>query len=183
MTGLILTIAGAIMMISGIILMAPDKPKRTQDEINKEKGDAFEEFIASKIMNSGFILKDWRSDKKAKGRRAESAGNPDLEIEVATNGFSQKFAVECKYRGDYFKNGVELNSYQLSRYSRFQKERQMPVFLVIGIGGPASDPKEIFVIPLKDATAGFLKWQELRQYKREDNRRPFSYDPEQKRLQ
>ena len=37
---------------------------------------------------------------------------------------------------------------QLARYRQFAKDKNIPVFIVIGIGGTPSDPANVFVVPL-----------------------------------
>ena len=41
-----------------------------------------------------------------------------------------------------------LTDSQYERYKEFSKRRNIPVFLFLGIGGDAAQPKELYVIPL-----------------------------------
>ena len=64
-----------------------------------------------------------------------------------------KFAVECKYRTDWELNGktpqIEwAEEYNIENYLQFSEERKMDVVIIIGIGGTAEKPDEVYAAPL-----------------------------------
>ena len=117
---------------------------------NREKGVAFEEYIVSRFSKKYFALKEWRGDKSSNGVYAESNTYPDMEYTFTLHGETYNFAVECKWRARYNKENKVEWSYkeQLARYRQFAKDKNMPVFIVIGIGGTPSKPANVFVVPL-----------------------------------
>jgi hypothetical protein len=115
------------------------------------KGHQFEDYIITLFNERKFKLIEWRSDKKASnGVYPESCTYPDLEFAFLGRR-KHRFAVECKWRED-FKDGKIKWSYlkQIETYCNFQSERNIPVFIAIGIGGLPTHPERLFVTPLHD---------------------------------
>jgi len=132
---------------------------------NKEKGTLFEEYVAVKFDKKYFTLLSWAGDKYANGTFSERTKQPDLFLIFKLGKIEQKFAVECKFRSSYFKNGVSwAKKDMLTNYRKFEKEQQIPVFVIIGVGGKASNPSEVFVLPLKDIEYEFLSKAFLQGY-------------------
>ena len=117
---------------------------------NYEKGVEFEEYIVSRFSKKYFTLKEWRGDKSSHGVYAQSNTYPDMEYTFKLHGETYNFAVECKWRAKYNKENKVEWSYkeQLARYRQFAKDKNIPVFIVIGIGGTPSTPANVFVVPL-----------------------------------
>ena len=64
-----------------------------------------------------------------------------------------KFAVECKYRSKWEINGnapqIEwAEEHNIANYLQFSEERKMDVVIIIGIGGTAEKPEEVYAAPL-----------------------------------
>lgn len=57
-----------------------------------------------------------------------------------------EYLIECKYRSSWSENGVDLSS-QIKRYKDAAKEKNVELFIAIGIGGSPSDPEELFIVP------------------------------------
>ena len=138
----------------------------TMDE--EDKGRAFEEFIVDKFPRDRFNLVEWRSDKNSNGRFPESSRWPDLQLELKLQGEIYPFAVECKWRNDFWKGIIEwARDAQISTYQEFQVSREMPVFIALGVGGSPSDPRDLFIIPLSHLYNKILTENWLKKYKRE----------------
>lgn len=126
----------------------------------KLKGDLFEQYIIKKFNKEYFTIKEWRSDKYINGIYAESNKNPDIELEFKLT--SSRFAVECKYRKNLFNGGIEVaKDYQLSNYKRFGSERNMDVYIVVGLGGEPQFPEELFLIPVKTIENKYINYEQL----------------------
>ena len=62
------------------------------------------------------------------------------------------------------------------------EETKLPVFEVLGFGGTASQPKEIYVFPLQNLKYGKLKKSYMANFKRMDADKGFFFDLEKKKL-
>lgn len=152
---------------------------------NKEKGDAFEKYVVLKFDTGYFIIKEWRSDKIVNGMYAVSNHFPDLEVEFnfRKKNIKETFAVECKYRSDYYKDGVEwAHDYQLDNYKKYAAAIKVPVFIVIGVGGQPENPAELYIIPLEKVKNTVLTKDFLSSYKMEDTRKHLYWDIDRKVL-
>ncbi|MDD3960183.1 MAG: hypothetical protein PHF65_08345 [Oscillospiraceae bacterium] len=150
----------------------------SDEEKNKEKGNLFESYVESLFDKRYFVTEEWTSDisNKYNGSYVESNKNPDMVIRYKPTG--EEFAVECKYRSAFtYSERIDdvcvQWSYpeQIKRYNEFQQKRQMPVFIVIGIGGESDIrkkeiPELMFCIPLIKAKYPEIFPSVLQQYER-----------------
>lgn len=136
------------------------------------KGHAFEEFIAKKLnANKNYVLKDWRGDKYADGTFAESNLYPDLEFEVTKGKICKRFAIECKWRNNFTDGKLDLfKETQLTNYWRYSAEKNIPVFVAIGVGNSGNSPRELFILPLSKVKKTWMYRSELQDYKLDSNR-------------
>lgn len=120
-----------------------------------------------KFSKNYFSILEWTGDKYVNGSYSQSNTHPDLVLKFKFKDIDTDFAVECKYRGDYFKNGIEwCTNRQLENYRSYAKEKNRTVFVVIGVGGEASAPEELFIIPLADISENFLSKSFLNGYRK-----------------
>lgn len=116
------------------------------------KGKRFEKFVIEKFDEKQFsIVEQTHSHQTNQERFVESSLNPDYILRH--NRSRQEFAVECKYRSSLDPKGMLnwSNPSQLNRYREFAKNRKIPVYIVIGLGGIDNDPEDLILIPLEDA--------------------------------
>jgi len=123
--------------------------KRTLDRDSFEKGHLFEDYIVTLFNQRKFRLLEWRSDKTASnGVYPESCTYPDLEFAFLGRR-KHKFAVECKWREKFSGRKIKwAYSKQIDNYLNYQRERNIQVFIAIGIGGEPSNPEKLFITPL-----------------------------------
>ena len=174
----ILIVIGALLIIVGGIMLfnksklpqetpQHQKAKPTFDE-NKAKGDAFESFIVKQFNKKYFTLQEWRGDKYVDGNYPVSNHFPDLEVSFELKDTKDHFAIECKWRKDYFKGAIDwAEDYQLNNYKEYAQKTKLPVFVVIGVGGEPANPKELFIIPLKEIQFMSLYKKTLEPYRKE----------------
>lgn len=123
----------------------------------KKKEIILKNTLCKNFPKKYFTLLEWAGDKFVNGNYAETTIQPDLKIKFKNNDISVYFAVECKYRSYYYKNGIVCCSdRQLQNYKKFAIEKNMIVFIVIGVSGLATFPKELFIIPLEKIDENFL---------------------------
>jgi len=123
---------------------------------NVKKGNDFESYVVSLFPESEFTIVEWTTDIMRKHNRyVEADTRPDLLIRHDASG--QEFYVECKYRSYAFEDKISWsNNEQLTRYKNFADTKGIPFFVVIGIGGSATWPEDMFCLSINDA-----KWPEL----------------------
>jgi len=149
---------------------------------NKKNGNDFEEFITQKFTKKYFKLKEWAGDKYVNGIYAETTLNPDLLYEFSLKGETSMFAVECKWRKKLYKNSIEFASRdQLERYRKYEGKRNLPVFVAIGLGGQATGPDHLYIVPLGQIKSNILEKDFLDKFEK-DNKENFFFDPQTKVL-
>ncbi len=161
-----------------------ENSKATQTELsNKEKGDAFEKYIARSFDKDSFTIVEWTSDKGIDGRYAESNMNPDLVFELNVPTQRAKFAVECKYKSSVDSSGfIELcSSAQLSRYKEYSIRQRIDVFIALGIGGTPDFPAEVYAIPIHILTHHKTELKKIKSYSKKPGGR-FFYEKARRRL-
>jgi hypothetical protein len=148
----------------------------------KKKGNDFEKYVVEKFSKKYFKLKEWAGDKYVNGTYAETTLHPDLVLEFTLKGESRTFAVECKWRNELYKDGVEFaNAAQLARYKMFEKQQNIPVYIAVGTGGEASNPKYLSIIPLSEIQTPFLSLEVLKKHNKNPEK-SFYYDMESGKL-
>ena len=78
----------------------------------------------------------------------ESNRYPDFVFDYQGKGF----AVECKWR-EKLQLNVEKDLFSTDKmaiYQQFSTERNIPVFIVLGVGGEPSNPELLYNIPLSE---------------------------------
>jgi hypothetical protein len=154
------------------------KPVNLQEDSAEKKGLAFTKSVIAKFDKKYFKLKEWRSDKYDDGVYPEANMYPDLEFEFTLRDVKSRFAVECKWRKSYYKNGIEwAKEYQLKNYKKFKTEKSIPVFVAIGVGGTPEKPEEVYIVPLTVIENIFISQAELKKYQKADFQdKNFFYD-------
>ena len=78
------------------------------------------------------------------------------------------FAIECKWRQNYYKSGINwAKKIQVERYNNYASDRNIPIFIIIGVNGTPDNPNEIFIVPLKAMKFGFVKTEYLKKFNKE----------------
>jgi hypothetical protein len=134
-------------------------------DFNKKSGDDFEKFVVQKFNPRFFKLKEWAGDKYVDGIYAETTLQPDLLFDFTIQGKTDGFAVECKWRSDFKRGGIEFaTKSQFQRYQRFGQDRNISVFIAIGVGGKPESPQYFYVVPLSELTSNFINSATLKNY-------------------
>ncbi len=144
-----------------------DKAETTIIDINKKNGIDFEKYTIQKFDRKYFKIKEWAGDKYVNGIYANTTLHPDILFEIKIDNQLVQFSVECKWRSKYYQNGIEFASKeQLVRYQDFEKKRNIPVFIAIGVGGKGKNPEHLYMVPLKSITSNFIPFKILEKYKK-----------------
>ena len=118
------------------------------------KGREFEEYILEllDIKKGKYILREWRGDKTMGDVSPENNSYPDFLIEEVDT--KRSIAIECKWRKS-LNHAVTINLFspeRLTFYHEFSQEKNLPVFIVLGIGGEPCEPDDVYIIPLKSVS-------------------------------
>ena len=141
------------------------------------KGREFEDYVLElfDVRNDGdFTLKEWRGDKSLGDVCPESNRYPDFVFDYQGKGF----AVECKWR-ERLTTNIEndlFSSDKLAIYQQFADERQIPVFIVLGVGGEPCQPKLLYIIPLQEIPSVFNSSKSIKDFLRLSAESPFRAD-------
>ena len=134
----------------GILKKIGQKIGDLEKDPSVKKGERFEDFVRKHL----FVSAEYELEEKThpyEDNRAEfvkSSLNPDYRFKSKKTG--KRFWVEVKFRSAYSDDAIEwCKDYQLKRY--LEINRETPVFVLIGVGGSASDPENVFIIPVKHA--------------------------------
>lgn len=130
--------------------------KKNREKIRKKlhygKGSDFEKHVLSLFDQKQWSIENVTGDISEEiGRRVKSDSDPDITVKHLASG--KKFSIECKYRSRFEVGKKEYGirwaePYQISNYGIFQKEKGHQVYVVIGVGGIASKPNRLFLVPL-----------------------------------
>ena len=127
--------------------------QKAVDEFKKPvshvKGDDFENYVRDWL----FVKEEYKQLHRTqaftanKSDRSEDSKEPDFKFKSIRTG--REFCVEAKWRSSFRGDALEWCTYpQLKRYQEFSKK--LPVYVILGVGGDAFDPRQVFFIPLKD---------------------------------
>jgi hypothetical protein len=144
-------------------LASPIIEKQTQIPETFAKGKIFESYVRAYLFpKEQYGLMDKTHGYLAnKDDFIEATKNPDYTFRSPKG---KIFYVEAKYRSYDFKGALGwCKYYQLVRYR--EKDKQTPVYVVIGKGSLPDAPEELFFIPLKDISDVKLYPQFLQRYK------------------
>ncbi len=126
------------------------------------KGREFEDYVVALFdlpNNKSITLKEWRGDKTIPGVYPENNSGPDLVFEYD----GHPFAIECKWR-NHLPKDIEneiLPSNRRIFFQQYARDRAMPVYLLLGVGGVPSDPDSLYLLSLTDIPSldSFLQYK------------------------
>ena len=138
----------------------------TPQELSKQKGNNFEDYVIKLLANQKDITFAGKvSDYHKNGISATENTEPDLKFKYQ----QRSFAVECKWRNSFKNGNIEwAKSYQIRNYIRYQAEKKEKVFVAIGIGGKSDAPEELFLVPLYRLPKEFANESYIKEFKIEN---------------
>ncbi|MCG9910903.1 MAG: hypothetical protein MH137_06330 [Flavobacteriales bacterium] len=174
--GILLLILGLLISAVGLILLVNKQeevqvnttkntpPEKTKPAVtnNKEKGDAFEDFVIQKVGSApGISFTGKNSDYHKNGISATENKEPDLKFTHKNTAI----AVECKWRKEFVNGKIDwAKDYQVENYHRFEEKQKCFVFIAIGIGGEPGSPNEFYLVPLYRLTKTFASREYISEY-------------------
>lgn len=136
------------------------------------KGLEFEGFVLRLLQLKSrydMVLREWRSDKMVEGLGAEASSYPDMVLMQYEGEKMVEFAIECKWRKHFegiYGQLTWTDNESMTRYRLFEEEKNIPVFVAIGVGGVPSSPETLYIVPLDKITSVKINRAWLQKYKR-----------------
>ena len=129
-------------------------------------GEEFESFVEDKMFdktNYTLLSKTHNYQQNSK-RYVENSKEPDFKFEHTSS--KQKFQVEAKYRSHFDLKGtiVILTIDKLLLYKK-NSTKECPIFIILGISGIPTKPKDIYLIPINNIESPELHLSNLYKFK------------------
>lgn len=136
-------------------------------DLNEKNQLDFERLIAHKFCKVLFNIKEWAGEKYEYGEYFDNPLSLDFLIEFIGFKKSIDFAVKCKWRQRTTSHGIEFSSTEeLNRYNELAKEKNVPVFIVLGLEGKGGSPERLFIVPLKKISKPSMTLKQLKKYEK-----------------
>jgi len=157
-------------------LSEPTPRDEQYSEENRKKGTDFEAFIVQRFDPTYFTLVEWRSDKSVNGIFPVMSKFPDLEFYFESQTESCQFAIECKWKEHFYRDGITLDRFQLENYRHYQEVTGYPTFILLGIGNIPTSPAHLYILPLWDIRSHTLHEFDIEIYRRDNPHDSFFLD-------
>lgn len=143
-----------------------DTDTKLVDLYEKNRID-FETLISHKFSRVLFNIKESADKKYVEVNYSENPSLPEFLVEFIGFEKNIEFAVKCKWEQRTHKNGLEISSpEQLNLLIEYAKEKEVPVFIVLGLEGKGGEPERIFIVPLKNISKPFMLLFQLKKYEK-----------------
>ncbi len=115
------------------------------------KGREFEDYVLNLFnIQEGrkLVLQEWQGDKSLGMIQPENNSNPDFVFRYD----KEEFAIECKWR-EKLKKDLSKDLFPANRienYQLFSETRNIPVIIILGVGGEPSNPDLLYRITLEN---------------------------------
>lgn len=182
----VLVIAGVLILLSGALSRKREsrsssgKNTVAHDHYDRAQSDQFEKFVMTLFDPLYFRAFRSRQQKVLADAPGEEDTYPELEFEFSHKDVNAKFIVESVYIAQLKHRDIEIATPQQIQAFRQLDEDDSDLYVIVGIEGRPDDPKEIYLIPVKDITRPFITYPELQAYRKYGM---FFYNTESKKLQ
>lgn len=139
------------------------------------KGVSFEGCVENLFAKNEWRIEQNNTFRKLK-RWVESYSNPDFVFVHRKTG--KRLAAECKYKNSLPKEYDRIiwaSEDQIENYQNFSQKQNIPVFVILGVGGRAKNPKRVFLLSLSQIKYPDVKIDYLEKFER-DPKKHFSLD-------
>lgn len=150
------------------------------DHYSRDASVVFEKFVMHLFDPLYFRAFRTRHQTILANGPGENEGYPELEFEFSHKENRVRFAIESIYISELKHRDIQIASpQQVKAYSQLDEDDH-DLYLVVGIGGAPDDPKEMYLIPVKDIRSPFITYPDLQRYRKYGM---FFYSAENQRLQ
>lgn len=182
-----------VLVFGGIVILLTNSSSRKRkrraaklanpdhhDHYSKDASMVFEKFVMHLFDPLYFRAFRTRHQTILANAPGENEGYPELEFEFSHKENRVRFAIESIYISELKHRDIQIASpQQVKAYSQLDEDDH-DLYLVVGIGGTPDDPKEMYLMPVKDIRSPFITYPELQPYRKYGM---FFYSAENQRLQ
>lgn len=136
------------------------------DHFDKQQSDVFEKFVLMLFDPLYFRSFKVKSKTAVGDSFGDSESYPHLELEFNRKEVRTSFAIESLYIPELKYKDIEIASPEKVRAYRQLDEDDNDLYLVLGIEGKPDDPKEIYLIPVREITKSYITYPELQPYRK-----------------
>lgn len=132
-------------------VVTEEQLQEQKKEENIKKGTDFENYVLSLFPENNFsMIQRAISFDPLTGRRLEGCLNPDFKLRDKQTG--SIFWVECKYRSHPNQDkSIDWCTYEkMMKYKDIRNKTNLKVFVMLGVGGDASNPRDLYCFDLDD---------------------------------
>jgi hypothetical protein len=129
-----------------------------QNTLSLKKGYEFQKYVETNLFPFPIYSVDYRTSHYDDSPTLRDK-QPDF-IFRPNYRKSQRFAIECKYRSNLIICNDIFKVSTLDAYFKFQEQKSIPVFIVLGVGNSPSSPDRIFVFPLRKGVVYPMMYKE-----------------------
>lgn len=150
-------------------------PKISADRLERNKD--FENFLLKKFDKRTFKIleRNGLMDQVVDTER-QAVTRPALVFAIGKGEEPQRFGVECKWLAQNHEQGFVCSSKTvLARAKVFEREMNIPVFIVAASGGTPALPEHLYVIPVRDIQSNYVSSEQMIHYEK-DLDEPFRFD-------
>ena len=136
-------------------LNSTNRPEVNLVDYSNRDGRDFENHVVAYLKGiENLELLEWTGDKYHQGVYDPRNLNPDLHLRWhSDDGVALDFWIECKWRHHWMKDAqghfFEMDKEQLRRYRKMAKEQKQKVFVAFATGRTGTEPRSVFIIPLR----------------------------------
>lgn len=141
----------------------------------QKRGIEFESYVENSFSRDVWEIEQKNTFRKL-DRWVRSFANPDFVFVHRKTG--KRLAVECKYKFSLPKNEGRIfwaNEDQINNYQNFSHKEDIPVFVILGVGGSPKNPRKVFCVPLGQIKYPVAKVEYLEKFER-DPKKSFFLD-------
>jgi hypothetical protein len=140
------------------------KIERESPAVRNEK--AFEGFLTALFDPLYFTVRSHARQRVYAGNFAANEFMPSLDVEFHNKDSHVRLAVHCIFIAQTSRELLSFSPNQINRYHEFEETSGAEVYIVLGLEGDPSDPKELYLIPHTELRAGNMGYQDLQPFRK-----------------
>jgi hypothetical protein len=127
----------------------------------------FESFLIALFDPLYFTVKAHARQPVYAGKNPGQEFRPHLDVDFRNKDTNVRIAIESIFISQIASRELlAFSSAQINRFHDFEEGTGAEVYIVIGVEGEPSEPKEIYLIPTSELREGYLGYADLKPYRK-----------------